>query len=134
MEDTILYPSCFDANAGIFEALLGEQSVSGRPILELKTTGSQQAGDGVAAEAEQAAQGEGLCALGGALLGEGGEAFLPELEEGGEESGRVFFRTGAGAWGRRRASKDLCSTNHSTISPLEKSMAWARAEGKLIYH
>jgi glycine C-acetyltransferase len=25
MEDTILYPSCFDANAGIFEVLLGEQ-------------------------------------------------------------------------------------------------------------
>ena len=25
MEDTILYPSCFDANGGLFETLLGEQ-------------------------------------------------------------------------------------------------------------
>jgi len=24
-EDTILYPSCFDANGGIFEALLGQE-------------------------------------------------------------------------------------------------------------
>lgn len=27
MEDTILYPSCFDANAGIFEALLTKDDV-----------------------------------------------------------------------------------------------------------
>lgn len=25
MDDTILYPSCFDANAGLFEALLGPE-------------------------------------------------------------------------------------------------------------
>ena len=27
MEDTILYSSCFDANGGLFEALLNEQDV-----------------------------------------------------------------------------------------------------------
>jgi hypothetical protein len=37
-----------------------------------------------------------LGALGDTLLGEGGEAFFPELLEGGEDAGRVFFRTEAG--------------------------------------
>jgi len=27
MGDTILYPSCYDANVGLFEALLGENDV-----------------------------------------------------------------------------------------------------------
>lgn len=50
----------------------------------------------MAAEAEQAAQGEGLGAVGETLLGEGWEALCPELLEGGEDAGRVFFRREAG--------------------------------------
>jgi hypothetical protein len=85
-------------------------------------------------QTEQTAQREGLGALGDAPLVEGGEAFPPELLEGGEDAGRVFFSVGAGGWRRRRASRLLSSTVHSTVSPREKSIAWARAEGKLIYH
>ena len=29
-EDTILYSSCFDANGGLFETLLGERTLSSR--------------------------------------------------------------------------------------------------------
>jgi hypothetical protein len=72
--------------------------------------------------------------LGDALLVEGGETLTPELLEGGEDAGRVFFTVGPGGWTRRRARRDLSSTVHSTVSPRTKSMAWARAEGKLIYH
>jgi hypothetical protein len=75
-----------------------------------------------------------LGALGDALLVEGEEAFSPELLEGGEDADGVFFSRGAGGWTRRRARRLLSSTNHSTVSPREKSMAWARAEGKLMYH
>jgi hypothetical protein len=85
-------------------------------------------------QAEQAAQRQGLGAFGDALLGEGGEALAPELLDGGEEAGRVFFRTEGGGLRRRRASKLLSSMDHSTVSPREKSMACATAEGKLIYH
>jgi hypothetical protein len=89
----------------------------------------------VTAEAEQAAQREGLGALGDALLGEGGEALAPEFLDGGEEAGRVFFfRTEGGGLRRRRASKLLSSMDHSTVSPREKSIACATAEGKLMYH
>ena len=47
-------------------------------------------------ETEQTAQREGLRAFGDALLGEGGEALSPELLDGGEDAGRVFFRTEGG--------------------------------------
>jgi hypothetical protein len=50
----------------------------------------------MAAEAEQAAQREGLRAFSDALLGEGREALSPELVEGGEDAGTVFFRTEGG--------------------------------------
>ena len=74
-------------------------------------------------EAEQTAHRERLGALGEALLGEGGEALAPELLDGGEEAGRVFFRTDGGGLSRRRASKLLSSMDHSTVSPREKSRA-----------
>lgn len=50
----------------------------------------------MASEAEQAAQGEGLGAFGGALPAEGGEALGEDLLEAGEDAGRVFFSVGAG--------------------------------------
>jgi hypothetical protein len=50
----------------------------------------------VTAQAEQAAQREGFRPVGETLLAEGGEAFAPELLEGGEDAGRVFFSAGAG--------------------------------------
>jgi hypothetical protein len=59
--------------------------------VELLAAGGEQSRDGVAAEAEEAAQGEGSRAFGEALLAEGGEAFAPELFEAGEDAGRVFF-------------------------------------------
>ena len=105
------------------EAVTAEQTVGGRPILELLPAGSQQAGHGVTTQAEQAAQREGFGAFGDPLLAEGGEAFRPEVLEAGEDAGGVFFRTGPGGWRRRRASRVLSSTDHSTVSPREKSMA-----------
>ena len=45
----------------------------------------------MATQAQEAAQREGLGAFGDALLGEGGEARAPELVEGGEDAGGVFF-------------------------------------------
>ena len=116
------------------KATLGEQTIVCRPIEELLPSGGQQTGDGVTSQAKQAAQGEGLRAFGDALLVEGGEAFSPELLDAGEDAGRVFFRSEGGGLRRRRASRLLSSMDHSTVSPREKSMAWATAEGKLIYH
>ena len=116
------------------EASLGEEPVIGRPIVELLSAGGEQASHGVTSQAEQAAQRESLGALGDALLGEGGEALAPELLDGGEEAGRVFFRTEGGGLRRRRASKLLSSMDHSTVSPRVKSMACATADGKLMYH
>src|SRR5581483_6261634 len=72
--------------------------------------------------------------FGDALLGEGGGAFSPELLDGGEDAGRVFFRTEGGGLSRRRARRLLSSMDHTTVSPREKSRACATAEGKLIYH
>jgi hypothetical protein len=48
------------------------------------------------AETQKAAQREGLRAVGDALLGEGRPAFSPEVMEGGEDAGRVFFSREAG--------------------------------------
>ena len=103
--------------------MTGEETIVGRPIVELLAASSEEAGNGVAAEAEQTAQGEGLSAEGETVLGEGGEAFCPELLEGGDDAGRVFFRREAGVLRRRRTSRLLSSMDHSTISPREKSMA-----------
>ena len=78
------------------EALAGEETILRRPVLELAPAGGQQTGHGVTAQAEQAAQREGFRPVGETLLAEGGEAFAPELLEGGEDAGRVFFSAGAG--------------------------------------
>lgn len=114
--------------------MLGEEAIRGAPILELGTGGSEQASDGVSAEAKQGTQGERLGAVGETLLVEAGAAVAPEFFELGEDTGRVFFKAGGGASRRRRASRALSSTIHSTVSPRENSMAWATAEGKLMYH
>ena len=98
------------------EAGLGKETVIGRPIVELLSRGGQQASHGMASEAEQTAQREGLGAFGDALLGEGWEALVPELLDGGEEAGRVFFKREGGGLRRRRASKLLSSMDHSTVS------------------
>jgi len=88
----------------------------------------------MAAEAEQGTQREGFGALGEAPLVEGGEALVPELVKVEEEAGGVFFKAEGGGWVRRRASMALDSTIHSTVSPRANSIAWAMAEGKLMYH
>ena len=49
-------------------------------------------------------------------------ALLPERLELVEE-GRVFFKTGGGGDGRRKANRLLSSTIHSTSSPRANSMA-----------
>jgi hypothetical protein len=113
---------------------LGEEAIVGGPVLEAATAGGQQAGEGMATEAEEATQGEGLSAVGESLLGEGGSALVPEMEEGGEDAGGVFFKGEGGGRMRRRERRLLSSMDHSTISPREKSRAWATAEGKLMYH
>jgi len=116
------------------QAMAGEESIDGRPVLELLAAGGQQTGHGVPPQTEQTAQRERLGAFGDTLLGEGGEALSPELLEGGEDAGRVFFRMEGGGLRRRRASRLLSSIDHSTVSPRAKSKAWATAEGKLMYH
>ena len=78
------------------QAVAGEEAILRRPVLELAPAGSQQTSHGMTTQAEQAAQREGLRPVGEALLREGGAAFSPELLEGGEDAGRVFFRIGAG--------------------------------------
>ena len=78
------------------QAVAGEEAILRRPVLELAPAGSQQTSHSVATQAEEAAQREGLRAVGEALLEEGGTALSPELLEGGEDAGRVFFRIGAG--------------------------------------
>ena len=91
-------------------------------------------GHGVPSQTEQGTQREGLGVRGKAPRVEAGAALVPELREMGEDASGVFFSSGAGVAVRRKASRLLSSTNHSTTSPRENSMAWARAEGKLMYH
>jgi hypothetical protein len=105
------------------KAILREEPIGGAPILELRSGSSKQAGHGVTSEAKQRAQREGLRARGDAALLEGGEAFIPELLEAGEEASRVFFKAAGGGTSRRSASSALSSTIHSTVSPRENSIA-----------
>ena len=77
----------------------------------------------MSSETKQGTQGEGLRAVGKAVLVEGGAAIVPELVEVGEDAGGVFFKAEGGDWIRRRASRALSSTIHSTVSPRENSMA-----------
>jgi hypothetical protein len=88
----------------------------------------------MASPTKQGAQRKGLGVRGDTALTEAGEALRPEWFEFGEDTGGVFFSTEAGGAARRKANSPLSSTNHSTLSPRENSMAWARAEGKLMYH
>jgi hypothetical protein len=126
---SLLAQRCGDAAAHSVEqilggnAALGKQPVSRRPILKLQAASGQQAGDGSASQTQQRTQREGLRPLVDSLLGAAGLALAPELLEAVEEERRVFFRTGGGAWGRRRASRDLSSMSHSTVSPRANSMA-----------
>ena len=112
----------------------GKEPVTGGPVTKLPAASGEQTGHGMASQAKQGAQREGLGVRADAALAEAGEALTPELFEFGEDPGRVFFSTEAGGAARRKANRPLSSTNHSTISPRENSMAWARAEGKLMYH
>jgi len=103
--------------------MLGEETIVSRPVVKLSTGSRQKTSDGVAAQAKQTAQDEGLGAVGEALLGEVWGAFEAELLDGGEDGERFFFRREGGGWRRRRARRLLSSTDHSTVSPREKSMA-----------
>ena len=116
------------------QAVLGEESVTGGPVTKLRAASGEQAGHGMTSQTKQRAQRESLGVRGESALMEAGAALAPELLELGEDAGRVFFRTEGGVEARRSASSPLSSTNHSTVSPRENSMAWARAEGKLMYH
>jgi len=118
-----------DAQTGV-----GKEPVTGGPVTKLQAASGEQTGHGVASQTQQGAQREGLGVRGDAALTEAGEGLTPELFEFGEDTGRVFFSTEAGGAARRKANSPLSSTNHSTLSPRENSMAWARAEGKLMYH
>ena len=104
------------------ETIAGEEAKGGAPVLELRACSGEEAGT-MASEAKHGTQREGLGAVGDAALGEVGEALAPELLKLREDTGRVFFRTVGGAWGRRSASRVLSSTSHSTVSPRENSMA-----------
>lgn len=116
------------------QAILREESIRRGPIMELRTGRAEQAGDGMATEAKQRTQGEGLGAVGDALLVEGWGDFVPELEELREDASRVFFKAEGGGCRRRKASSALSSMIHSTVSPRENSMACATADGRLTYH
>ena len=105
------------------QSILREEPIGGAPILKLRAGSGEQTSHGVASEAEQRTQREGLRAVGDAALVEGRDALVPELLELGEETGRVFFKVGDGASSRRSASNALSSTIHSTVSPRENSMA-----------
>jgi hypothetical protein len=105
------------------KAMAGEETIVGRPIMKLLPAGGQQSGHGVTSKAEETAQRERLRAFGDALLGEGWEAFSPELLDGGEDVGGVFFKADAGGLRRRRTSRLLSSIDHSTVSPRMKSIA-----------
>jgi hypothetical protein len=78
------------------KTVAGEETILGRPVVELAAAGREKAGDGMATQAEQGAQREGFGAVGEALLREGGSALVEELVEGGEDADRVFFREEAG--------------------------------------
>jgi len=112
----------------------GKEPVTGGPVTKLQAASGEQAGHSMASQTKQGAQREGLGVGRDAALTEAGEALTPELFEFGEDAGRVFFSIEAGGAARRNANSPLSSTNHSTLSPRENSMAWARAEGKLMYH
>jgi len=84
-------------------------------------------------QTQERTQGEVVGAFLDARLDAGGETSLPERVEAVEER-RVFFRTGGGGEGRRRANRLLSSMIHSTVSPRWNSIAWATAAGKLMYH
>ena len=121
-------------DGGDRKTVVGEEPVTGGPVTELRAAGGEQAGHGVTSQTKQGAQRERLGVRGKAALVKAGEALAPELLELGEDAGRVFFSSARGVEARRRAKRLLSSTNHSTVSPRENSRAWARAEGKLMYH
>ncbi len=55
---------------------------------------SEQAGQGMTSETEQRTQGEDLGTVGDATLVEGGETFVPQLLDVGEDAGGVFKAEG----------------------------------------
>ena len=116
------------------KTVVGKEPVTGGPVTKLRAAGGEQAGHGMTSQTKQSAQRESLGVRGETALAEAGAALAPELFKLGEDAGRVFFSTEGGVEARRRASSPLSSTNHSTVSPRENSRAWARAEGKLMYH
>lgn len=77
-------------------SILREEAIGSSPILKLGAGGGEQAGHGVASEAKEGAQGEGLRAVGEAALVEGGETLVPELGELGEDASGVFFKARGG--------------------------------------
>jgi hypothetical protein len=106
------------------KAVMGKEAVGGRPIVELGAGSREQTGDGVTAETAQGTQGERLRAVVDALLGGDVWAGVPELEEVVEDAeGSFFLRMEAGVERRRKASRDLSSTNHSTSSEGANSRA-----------
>lgn len=116
------------------DSILREQAIGRGPVLKLRSGSGKQAGHGMASKTEKRTQREGLRAARDAALEKGELAFVPELLELGEDARRVFFKAAGGGSRRRSARSALSSTIHSTVSPRENSMAWAMAEGKLMYH
>ena len=113
----------------------GEEPIDGRPIVEAPPGGVQQAGDGMAAEADQGAQHQGVDFFLDPALAAAPECLAGEdLELVEEPWSGVFFNAEGRGWRRFSTRWERSSTSHSTVSPRENSRAWANAEGKLTYH
>src|SRR5260370_6765152 len=118
------------------QTLAFKQTIRGRPVAELLPRSAKQAGQRVTAQTGQGGKAQGARPLESALLREGRTSLLEQHIPTGHYAlpRLVFFCAAAGALRRRRSKRVLSSTIHSTTSPRLNSMAWATAEGKLMYH
>src|SRR4029079_1355502 len=123
-------------NFPLIHVTLRVEAIVGCPVLLGAVLAAQQAGDGVAAKAnqvrEQMSPTSGQSLRGGEAIG----ALLDQVFDLLEEK-RVFFLRSTGCGGtisRARMRWPLSATVQWTHSPLAKSMAWAMGAGKLMYH
>src|SRR5690348_6749927 len=101
------------------ETLAFKQTIGGGPVAKLLPGGTQQAGQGVAAQTGQGGQTQCAGPLCGALLR---ESYARLIEQRIPTSHHalprlVFFSVAVGTLRRRRSRRFLPSTIHSTISP-----------------
>lgn len=94
---------------------------------------SEPGGRGMSPNLNLGTQRERLGTLRETALPEGSCEVASEAFEAGKID-RSSLRTEGGGARRRRARRLLSTTIHSTFSLAENSIAWAIAEGKLMYH